>query len=152
MNTPGFRADYETMKQTHVKKGGMETRVYASLGNSFTDFKQGSILRTGRDLDVAIQGHGFFSVQSKTGQKVTRVPVISKFLVMVFLTTATGEMVLGRNWGYPGCKCEKIRVGDDGTISIKPIGGDEIITVGKMKLVNPDIKHLQKAKIGLFLR
>jgi flagellar basal-body rod protein FlgF len=150
VNTPGFRADYETMKQTHLKKSGMETRVYASLGHSYTDFKQGSVLRTGRDLDVAVSGKGFFTVQSQSGREgYTRA---GNFEVSSdgFLTTVTGEMLLGNSGAIQVNNAEKIRIGDDGTVAIKPIGGDDVAIVGKLKMVNPDIRQLEKGKDGFF--
>ena len=69
VNTPGFRADYNTIQQAAITDSSLQSRVYAKLGNTYTDFKPGSVLHTGRDLDTAIAGKGFFSVQSKSGKE-----------------------------------------------------------------------------------
>ena len=150
VNTPGFRADYETMKQHHVQDGGMETRVYSYVGSSYTDFKQGPTLQTGRDLDAALSGNGMFTVQSKSGKEgYTRA---GNFAVTVdgFLSTATGELVLGKKGAIQIPEAEKVHIGDDGTISVRPTGSEEMVAVGKLKLVNIKPGDVEKNTDGLF--
>jgi flagellar basal-body rod protein FlgF len=152
MNAVGFRADYEVMQQNHIQgqKAGMESRVYSSLGSSYTDFKSGPVLRTGRDLDVAIMNQGMFAVQSKNGQEgYTRA---GNFNISTdgFLTTASGDMVIGISGTIHIPPTQRVQIGEDGTISILPVGQTDMITVGRLKLVNPDVKKLQKGVDGLF--
>lgn len=63
-----------------------------SVGSIDTQFTQGSITPTGGDLDAAIQGSGFFVVQSPTTQEFTRAGNFS-FDANNFLVTATGDRV-----------------------------------------------------------
>ncbi len=150
VNTPGFRADYEVMKQNHIQKEKMETRVYSSVGGSYTDYKTGPILRTGRDLDVAVSGNGMFAVQSKNGKEgYTRA---GNFEVSSegFLTTASGDMVLGKAGAIQIPQSEMIHIGDDGTVSAKPLGTNDMITIGKLKLVNIIPSKIEKGRDGLF--
>jgi len=150
VNTPGFRADFETVKQHHIQESGMESRVYSSLGGTYTDFKQGPILQTGRDLDTAVSGRGMFTVQSKTGKEgYTRA---GNFEISSdgFLTTASGDMVLGTSGAIQIPNAERLEIGADGTISIKPVGETDLVTIGRLKLVNPDYNNLEKGVDGLF--
>lgn len=150
VNTPGFRADYEVMKQHHLKNSGVETRVYSALGKSYTDMRQGPILRTGRDLDVAIAGPGMFSVQSKEGKEgYTRA---GNFQISGdgFLTSSNGEMVIGKSGVIQIKNADKVTIGIDGTVSIRPTGGSDDVVVDKLKLVNIETNKVHKGHDGLF--
>ncbi len=150
-NTPGFRADYEVIKQNHIVSGDtMETRVYPSLGRSYTDFKPGPMLQTGRDLDVALQGKGMIAVQSHSGKEgYTRA---GNFEISGdgLLTTAKGEMVMGNKGAITIPKTERVNISRDGTVSIMPVGTNDMVPIAKIKLVNPPLHELQKGTDGLF--
>jgi flagellar hook protein FlgE len=49
-----------------------QTGLGATVGSIQTDFTAGSIQSTGQDTDMAINGAGFFVVQSSAGQQFTR--------------------------------------------------------------------------------
>jgi len=150
VNTPGFRADYETTKSFYQKQEGLETRVYPQLGKTYSDFKQGPVLSTGRDLDVAIFGKGMFAVQSNTGQEgYTRA---GNFEVSAdgFLTTARGEVVIGDGGVIKIPESERIEIGKDGTISVRPLGEKDMIAVAKLKVIMPEYSNMEKQQDGLF--
>lgn len=44
----------------------------AKVNEVFTDYAQGSLIKTGNMVDVAIQGDGFFVVQTPAGERYTR--------------------------------------------------------------------------------
>lgn len=83
VNNPGFKKDrgvqssfkeelisrVETQQQS-VPLGKIGNGVL--LEDSFTDHSQGLIKKTGNVLDMAIEGSGFFVVQTPTGLKYTR--------------------------------------------------------------------------------
>lgn len=150
-NTPGFRADYEVIKQNHVVSGDkMETRVYPSIGRSYTDFKPGPILQTGRELDVALQGNGMIAVQSHTGKEgYTRAGNL-EISGDGLLTTAKGEMVMGLKGAITIPKTERVNISQDGTVAIMPQGTNDMVPIAKIKLVNPPVHQLQKGVDGLF--
>ena len=77
-NTPGFkasRANFQDLIYQERKLPGIENRqgdrrpigLYVGLGTKVTgtqiDFTQGSAEETGRQLDLLIDGHGFFQVE-----------------------------------------------------------------------------------------
>jgi flagellar basal-body rod protein FlgF len=61
----------------------------------WTDFSQGPIRQTGRDLDVALQGPGFLVVETSAGERYTRAGALD-VSPAGFLVTSTGLNVLGQ--------------------------------------------------------
>jgi len=62
-NTPGFRVDGVTFA-TALAKAGTANVSYVEEGDGFISQQSGAIIQTGNPLDVAIQGDGWFGVQS----------------------------------------------------------------------------------------
>ena len=63
VSTTGFRADLAAFQSRAVDGSGHASRVYATNATVGWDNTQGSLLSTGRDLDVAINGKGWLTVQ-----------------------------------------------------------------------------------------
>lgn len=72
VNTPGFRADLEHATAVDVSGAGYDSRHLARIESSGVDMSAGTLMATGRDLDVAIQGQGLLAVQSGNGEAYTR--------------------------------------------------------------------------------
>ncbi|MFN2448624.1 MAG: flagellar basal-body rod protein FlgF [Candidatus Baltobacteraceae bacterium] len=68
----------------------------AQVADTPAVFEQGSLQSTGNSLDLALQGNGFFTVQTPAGVRYTR---DGQFALDAqgFLTTLDGNRVLGRN-------------------------------------------------------
>ena len=132
---------------------GFPTRVYSMTEKSGIDFKQGSLSTTGRDLDIAIAGKGFISVQAPDGNEAyTRA---GDFMTdnAGILKTGAGHIVLGEGGPITIPEAAKVDIGKDGTISITQIGeaGGGSTVIDRLKLVNPDIKDLKRNETGLFV-
>jgi flagellar basal-body rod protein FlgF/flagellar basal-body rod protein FlgG len=89
---------------------------FGVLGGSHTDLLQGSLERTGSDSDFALQGEGWFAVETGAGRLYTR---NGNFHVdgSGHLATAEGNLVAGAQGALtipPG----KLSVSGDGTISV----------------------------------
>eukprot|EP00919_Chromeraceae_sp_WS-2016_P001210 GHVR01003073.1.p1 GENE.GHVR01003073.1~~GHVR01003073.1.p1 ORF type:complete len:137 (-),score=16.97 GHVR01003073.1:25-435(-) len=69
VNTTGFRADLEQFRSMPVFGEGLPTRVYSMTERPVTDYQQGSVQSTGRELDISVQGEGFISVMGKDGRE-----------------------------------------------------------------------------------
>ena len=153
VNTTGFRADFEQSRSMGVYYGdGQPTRAYAMTESPRADFTSGAMIATNNPLDVAIQGEGFFAVQSVDGTEAyTRA---GNFTVDATgtLRTANGLVVLGDGGPINIPENEKVQVGADGTISIvgQGQGPEAMVEVGRLKLVNPDVQNLEKGDDGLF--
>jgi flagellar basal-body rod protein FlgF len=97
------------------------------LGGSRTDLSAGNLERTGNSLDLALEGTGFFAVQSKAGTLYTR---NGNFQVSPSgrLTTAEGDFVLGEQ-GPIIVPNGAIAISPDGTLS------SEGAVAGKLRIV-----------------
>jgi flagellar basal-body rod protein FlgF len=70
-------AGYKTERtSTEVAERAFQTALDAAIdvtrGGGKTDFRPGTVTSTGRDLDVAIEGKGFFEIQTPAGLRYTR--------------------------------------------------------------------------------
>lgn len=91
-----------------------QTAIDVTTGDRRLDTAAGSINATGRDLDVAIEGKGFFVVQTAGGVRYTRNGHFSRRTDGV-LTTDDGNVVQGTTGPLtlgPG----KIAIDEDGTV------------------------------------
>lgn len=150
INTTGFRADYESVSQVPVSDAANNARIFATVGNNYTNFKQGAITSTGRDLDVAVNGDGFFAVQSKAGEEGYTRAGDFQLSKDGFLVTRSGQYVLGTSGPINIAPATKINIGRDGTISAMLVGTNEMTNIGRLKLVNPKLNNMQKGHDGLF--
>jgi flagellar basal-body rod protein FlgF/flagellar basal-body rod protein FlgG len=135
VSTPGFRAQHEVFRSVLASSSlfpmsGLNEAVnnYSVLGGSELDFSQGNIEKTGNELDLALQGPGFFVVQSANGKVFTR---NGNFHVSAKgkLVTSEGDTVLG-DTGPIEIVGGPVSVSPDGTISVNGA------VSGKLKLVD----------------
>lgn len=69
-NTPGFRAETFATQPWHLKAESMDVRGYAQGAVRGADLSQGSVNRTGRALDIAVDGEALIAFQSPAGEDV----------------------------------------------------------------------------------
>src|SRR5688572_19966488 len=67
VSTDGFRADLHRFSTMPVYGDGYATRANAVTESLGFDTGTGTLLTTGRDLDIAIQGKGWIAVQAENG-------------------------------------------------------------------------------------
>ena len=71
--TTGFKAEGALFSEYIQRLDGKdESLSSARLGAHFADFTQGHLERTGGPLDVAIEGEGFFLIESPAGERLSR--------------------------------------------------------------------------------
>lgn len=68
----------------------------AVVSDTVTDFKQGTLRQTGRTLDLALQGEGFFTVEAAGGRIYTRDGAFN-IDRDGYLVTSRGHKVMGEN-------------------------------------------------------
>jgi flagellar basal-body rod protein FlgF len=110
----------------------------------FTNFEQGSIDTSGNPLDLALQGKGFFSIETPAGERYTR---SGEFTLNSegYLTTKEGYKVQGQN-GPIQIEGKNIIINEDGQVFSD---GNEIDT---LKLVDfNDYKLLKKQGESLYI-
>ena len=150
-NAPGFLSDLQQFRSMPVFGDGFPSRVYAMSERPGTNLQHGDIVHSGRDLDVAIAGDGWFAVQSRDGSEGYTRRGDLKLDVNGLLTTGNGLPVIGNNGPIAIPPAEKLDISADGTISIVPLGqeADAVAQIDRIKMVNPDPAQLEKGVDGL---
>ena len=133
VQTSGFKRDFGQVLQETAEDGTALIEVYSKV-----DLGPGDLVSTGNDMDVAIEGSGYFAVETDNGIRYTRNGS--------FMVSGDGELVMK----------DGTRVLDDGDSPI-PLGrgrisiqdtGDVLVdgnTVATLKLVDfNDPNFLQK--------
>ncbi|GGX77979.1 flagellar basal-body rod protein FlgF [Litchfieldella qijiaojingensis] len=151
-STTGFRAQLHAMRAVPVQGDGrLPTRASVAATTPGADFSPGPISTTGRELDVAIEGTGWLTVQAADGTEAyTRrgdLQVDGNGLLM-----SAGRPVLGEEGPIVVPLGSQLSVGADGTISAIGPGEDPdaLVAVGRLKLVDPEPGTLARGDDGLF--
>jgi flagellar basal-body rod protein FlgF len=73
-NTAGYKTERVATAESRRPDFGkvLQTAIDVSAAPGMIDFRNGSIENTGRDLDVALEGKGFFVVDTPGGPRYTR--------------------------------------------------------------------------------
>jgi len=153
--TTGFKADLAQARSMQAFGEGAPTRVFTATERVSQNFDSGAMLHTGRDLDMAIEGEGWFAVQSADGSEGYTRNGHFRLNNEGGLETNNGEPVMGE--GGPiiiPLPVQNIEIARDGSIMIQPEGAPvtEQDEVDRIKMVNPIVRDLEKGSDGLFRR
>lgn len=151
VSTTGFRADMMAAQERPVEGPGYKTRVYSESVQSGVDFTEGAIITTGNDLDIAINGEGFLAVQSMDGTEAYTRAGDLRISADGQLFTGSGNPVLGNGGPIALPPFDKLEIGGDGTISIRPVGQEvsSLAVLDRIKLVKPEPDQLERNSEGL---
>ncbi|MNM67180.1 Flagellar basal-body rod protein FlgF [compost metagenome] len=151
ISTTGFQRDLEQARSMPVFGDSFPARAYAMTERPATDFSPGSMLETGRDLDVAIGGDGFIAVQAPDGSEAYVRTASMNIDALGVLRAGNGMPIMGNGGPIAVPPEQKIEVGEDGTITIRAMGeGPQVMAeVDRIKMVNPDLKTMSKGLDGL---
>jgi len=152
VGTTGYKAETGAFRAAPVAGPGMATRAYAVETTTGADLSAGSIQSTGRDLDVAIEGDGFLTVQGSDGTEAYTRSGSLQVSPEGELQTRTGLMVLGDGGPINIPQDSKVSIGRDGTVSVVTYGQSaaNVTSVGQLKLVKPAANDVAKGADGLF--
>jgi flagellar basal-body rod protein FlgF len=134
LSTPGFKGE-KMMFQEYLTKpanGGDPSSYVVSQGNA-RDMSQGPLTHTGNPLDVALNGTGFMTVTTPSGNQYTRNGHL-QIDNQGELVTSAGFVVQG-DGGSPiviPSGAASITIGKDGTVAT------DKQTIGKIAVVNFD--------------
>ncbi|MFO7305774.1 MAG: flagellar basal-body rod protein FlgF [Gammaproteobacteria bacterium] len=150
IDTNGFRADLELATSEAVTRGyGYDARHMSRLEANAVSTRQGPLRETGRDLDVAIVGQGYFAVQFGEGEAYTRAGHFT--LDQDGTLTLNGRPVLGDGGPIVLPEHSAVQIGEDGTISVRMPGQPDLQPIDKLKLVNPEPGAITKNATGLIV-
>ena len=152
LSTTGFRADFVISEYVDMGGDGLSSRVMSVPKGTGSRLTAGAVNHTGRELDVAIAGEGWIAVQDKEGNEAyTRA---GDLLVSADgeLRNGAGHLVLDNGGTIDVPNYRQIFIGTDGTVSVIPAGGggEQLVEVGQIKLVNPPAGEIFKGEDGLF--
>ena len=153
--TTGFKADLANARSMQAFGEGLPTRVFSMTERAGQNFDSGALLATERDLDIAIQGEGWLTVQTKDGSEAYTRNGQLKLNENGALETSSGDLVIGDTGPiFLPLPVNSIDITADGTIMVQPEGAPSSAQeeVGRIKLVNPDNRSLEKGNDGLFRR
>jgi len=159
ISTTGYKAQHEFYKSLTASLGNPNQRQvsplnrainnYGVLGGATVDFQAGTLERTGNDLDLAMEGSGFFVVQTKAGLRYTRNGN--------FRVDADGQLVTA--WGDPVMSDQglplqippgPVSVSADGTISSQGavVGSLQIVDFAPGTVLVPEGNSTYKPATG----
>jgi flagellar basal-body rod protein FlgF len=122
--TPGYRAEREYFRSVLLGPDASDSQLgrsvnnYGLLGGDQLSMKQGSLQPTGNPLDLAIEGQGFFQVQTANGIRYTRDGSFHRAQNGQLVTSAS-EPVLSSDGKSITIPPGEISVGTDGTVSVE---------------------------------
>jgi flagellar basal-body rod protein FlgF len=153
VSTNGFRADLARVVASEVQGDGYRNRVYGVNESSGVDLSAGTLLETGRGLDVAISGRGLFAVQTPDGGEAYTRNGSFQLDPTGRLLNGQGHPVMGQGGPITLPPYESIAFGADGTITVRPQGqGPEaLVQIDQLKLVDVDAAGLTKDAHGLLV-
>lgn len=118
---PNPPAPFQTdMRELHPLRGN--EMGYTSTSAVTTSFEQGPLKQTGNSLDVAIQGNGFFTVETPFGERFTRDGGFA-LTQEGTLVTRSGAVVQGENGPLTGLEEGTLSILDNGDV----LSGDRFI-------------------------
>ncbi len=131
MNTPGYKAQNMLFSEELSQKQGNGERISQVKNHgSYRDLSQGSLTQTSNKFDFALQGDGYFAVQTPEGIRYTRAGSFS-LNAQGEIVDKMGNQVLGEN-GRPltvQAGATQVTTTVNGTLS------SEKGSIGKLKVV-----------------
>lgn len=150
--TTGFRAQIDSFRAVPVIGEGLPTRAFVVDATVGADFTPGPLQQTGRELDVALSGAGWFAVQLEDGTEAYTRNGSLKLSENGLLQTQAGLNVQGDGGPISVPPDVAVSIGKDGTVSAIASGNAPGVTtvLGRLKLVNPAPESMTRGDDGLF--
>ncbi|GLQ07400.1 flagellar basal-body rod protein FlgF [Sneathiella chinensis] len=121
-NTTGFKGSQPLFEEFLIKEQTAHTKMsYVQDFGLYTDVRQGVIQNTGRTLDVAINGDGYFTIETDAGLRYTRNGNFKLDPDGNIVTTA-GDLLVDED-GQPiqvNLEFKELEIAPDGTITTAP--------------------------------
>ncbi len=139
IDTTGYKADgslFEEYLSSSARTDAGARVSYVRDRGVWHDMNAGGMQRTGNPLDVAIDGDGFFTVQTPRGQRYTRNGSF-KINPAGQLVTSAGDPVLGSGGPITFQPNDRqISISPDGTISVRQGNSTADSVRGTLTVVN----------------
>jgi len=132
--TVGFRAQRDYFRSVLAGIGGQAAppsqvgnavNDFGVLGGSLIDQGEGAVTATGNPLDLALDGQGFFAIQTTQGTRYTRDGAFTRSATGV-LETQQGDAVLDATGQPITLPTGALSIGPDGSVSVTTAEGSAI--------------------------
>ncbi len=152
-STPGFKAEMMLMSEVDLPAERGVKLSYVQDFATARDFSPGPLRATGNSLDLAVQGNGFFAVQTPDGTRYTRVGRFQLDANGVLVTSQGYPVLAGGSTVTIDPDDGPVNIAEDGSISTdRATGGQQQQVIGKLDLVDfADPHALKPAPDNLFI-
>ncbi|HNH35891.1 MAG TPA: flagellar basal body rod protein FlgF [Rhodocyclaceae bacterium] len=157
VTSTGYKSEEHRLRavqvQTHNREpSALPTRAFVVDASTHTDYSEGPMNYTGRQLDLAMQGKGWIALAMPDGTEAYTRNGSLELNVNGVVQTRTGIPVQGDGGPISIPPDVKVSIARDGTVSVIPETGAQNIVnnVGRIKLVNPPEGDLVRGADGLF--
>jgi flagellar basal-body rod protein FlgF len=130
--TPGYRAEREFFRSVLLGPDAQDSQLgqtvnnYGLLGGDTLNLAQGALDQTGNALDLALEGPGFFAIETANGTRYTRDGNFHRS-PKGLLVTNSNESVLSSTGQPVSIPPGEVSVGGNGVLSV---GGGVVAAVG----------------------
>jgi flagellar basal-body rod protein FlgF len=136
-NTAGFKAEMMLMSEVELPAENGTELSYVQDFATARDFSPGTLRPTGNDLDLAIQGNGFFAVQTPDGVRYARVGRFQLDKDGTLVTSHGYPVLAGGGSVTLNPDDGEVYVGEDGSISTDLARNGQLLqVVGKLDVVD----------------
>ena len=137
INSVGFKADLFQAQSHFIHSDLDASEALAVQGENNIDLADGPLMTTGRDLDVAVQNHGWLAVQTADGKEAYTRDGSLHINENGVLMNSSDRPVIGDGGPVSIPPCQSVEIGLDGTISIVPLDGPvgAVAMIDRLKLV-----------------
>ena len=151
LQTPGYKAQspvigsFETLLVSRGGAGGGQVGSQSggtAIVATTTDWTEGALQTTGNPLDVALQGGGFFAVQTPQGIRYTRAGD--------FTLDAAGDLVTPQGYLVLSSAGKPLRAGPDASIAPDGTLNSSLGKAGQVGVWNPSLAGLTDMGGGLY--
>jgi flagellar basal-body rod protein FlgF len=157
-STTGYRSTVNAFRAVPLVGEGLPTRTFVVNSTTGYDFTPAPLQRTGRTLDVGLNGKGWIAVLLPDGKEGYTRDGNLQVSQNGILQTRSGYPVIDdtgqvRSLGQISIPPDsEITIAADGTLSTVPSGAtpSQVTTIGRLKLVNPPENQLVRGADGLF--
>ncbi len=144
--TPGYKGQQSSTASSGRDSfdSALQSAIDVTEGSTKIDMRAGTLIPTGRDLDAAIEGDGFFVVETQSGVRYTRNGHFARRADGTLVTT-DDSAVQGESGPIQVPGNVAVQVTEDGTVR----AGAQV--VGRLKIVNiEDSRKLERTGAASF--
>jgi len=139
-NTTGYTSEhmmFNSYLSKDINQGQQNPMNFAYNASTYRNTENGSLRVTGNDLDVAIQGNGYLTVETPLGDRYTRAGNLQVDGAGT-LVNADGYPVMdasGQHINFPE-NVTSIKIGEAGNIKVN---GEDFGSIGVVEFSNPQL-------------